>query len=34
MKQTAFKEEKKTESLYHVKNIQYLYLNKYINCNI
>jgi len=28
-------EKKKTESIYHVKNIQYLYLlNKYIKCNI
>jgi len=28
-------EEKKTESVYHVQNIQYLYLlNKYIKCNI
>ena len=27
-------EEKKTVSIYHVKNIRYLYvLNKYINCN-
>jgi len=27
-------EEKETESIYHVKNIQYLYLlNKYIKCN-
>ena len=27
-------EEKKTESIYHVKNIQYLYfLNKYMKCN-
>ena len=27
-------EEKETESVYHVKNIQYLYLlNKYIKCN-
>ena len=27
-------EEKKMESIYHVKNIQYLYLlNKYIKCN-
>jgi len=28
-------EEKKTESIEHVKNIQYLYLlNKYIKCNV
>jgi len=28
-------EEKTTESTYHVKNIQYLYLlNKYIKCNV
>jgi len=28
-------EEKKTESIYRVKNIQYLYLlNKYIKCNV
>ena len=28
-------EEKKTESIYHVKNNRYLYLlNKYINCNM
>jgi hypothetical protein len=27
-------EEKKTDSIYHVKNIQYLYLlNKYMKCN-
>ena len=27
-------EEDKTESIYHVQNIQYLYLlNKYIKCN-
>jgi len=27
-------EEEKTESIYHVENIQYLYLlNKYIKCN-
>ena len=27
-------EEKKTESIYHVKNTRYVYLlNKYINCN-
>ena len=27
-------EEKETESIYHVQNIQYLYLlNKYIKCN-
>jgi len=27
-------EEEKTESIYHVQNIQYLYLlNKYIKCN-
>jgi len=30
-----FEEEKKTEILYNVKNIQYLYLlNKYIKCNV
>ena len=28
-------EEEKTESIYRVKNIQYLYLlNKYIKCNV
>jgi len=28
-------EEEKTESIYHVKNIQYLcLLNKYIKCNV
>jgi len=28
-------EQEKTESIYRVKNIQYLYLlNKYIKCNI
>jgi len=28
-------EEEKTESIYHVQNIQYLYLlNKYIKCNV
>ena len=28
-------EEKETESIYHVKNIQYLYLlNKYTKCNV
>jgi hypothetical protein len=28
-------EEKNTESIYHVENIQYLYLlSKYIKCNI
>ena len=28
-------EEKKTESIEHVKNIQYLHLlNKYIKCNV
>ena len=33
MKKLRFEEEK-TESLYNVKNIQYLYLlNKYIKCN-
>ena len=30
-----FEEEKKTESIYRVKNIRYLYLlNKYIKCNV
>ena len=28
-------EEENTESIYHVENIQYLYLlNKYIKCNV
>jgi len=34
MKQNCILKRKKTESIYCVKNIQYVYLlNKYINCN-
>jgi len=34
-KKLHFEEKKKTESIYRVKNIQYLYLlNKYIKCNV